>query len=414
MTSLCNANFELDDANEVQEICRRTKPRTASGGVGEEAVAGKDHAELGLNTTKRPFIHGRTTGVNYRSSPIPRNRSEIPNEITNLPSTLLPHAATPDNEDKPRRPSTPDPHTVEGTKLIKPHEKAEPWDDHPRYDLTYHNPNYFQPIENILWLPVNPQAILDSDDTLDLLKAITSEPGGGALGQWSNEIATVLHDTPRSSLESVDLCEEDDYTDGPPPLADAHTSADLRRRETGNALASLERSEIHPQSDASVTSVPLSSPTGLPTIQRVLEDVGANAALHHSTALRQTSSRLSNQSLHRATFVGSSFPNPSNHSLSAPQNPSGLYGAGSLNRTGHFRSGSAASSQCSFRTFSPPAHVDWVLRSALQTRTLISACVDPLTGLGCLQKVHRWWQACLEGGSPSSPFPKPALPEVTE
>lgn len=76
--------------------------------------------------------------------------------------------------------------------LVMPHEKRQPWDDAPRYDLTYENPHYTRPIENILWLPVNPCAILDLNETVDVFRALTSEPGAGALGQWINESSSIM------------------------------------------------------------------------------------------------------------------------------------------------------------------------------------------------------------------------------
>lgn len=355
MTSLSHANFATDDVNEVREICRRTKPRTDSESV-KEAVTSKNHAQLDSDERGRPPLHGGTLGEGSEPSLCLPTHLRIP-----LPPPIMHPSTTPDGANKPHRSPTTYPHVAEGTKLVKPHEKAVPWDDHPRYDLTYQNPNYFQPIENILWLPVNPHAVLDSDDTLDLLRAITSEPGAGALGHWVNEITSALQETPGSSIESLELREvEDVHMEQDRPVAAPHTPADRGHDEADDTSTPFKLGQIQTQMQAAITSEPLSSPTGLPTGQRISEDVAANSILHHPTALRRTSSRLSNHSLHHnpVTPVSLGLPNLSSHSLSTPQNLSRLYGASSVNRTSHFRSGSAASSQCSFRAFNPPAHVD--------------------------------------------------------
>ncbi|KAG8907708.1 hypothetical protein FRB99_002504 [Tulasnella sp. 403] len=95
------------------------------------------------------------------------------------------HPASLENQYTTRRPD-----------LVAPHEKRQPWDDAPRYDLTYDNPHYTRPIDNVLWLPINPCTILDLDETVDVFRAITSEPGAGMLGQWVNESAGHGEDLP--------------------------------------------------------------------------------------------------------------------------------------------------------------------------------------------------------------------------
>lgn len=54
----------------------------------------------------------------------------------------------------------------------------------PSLDRTYENPYYTRPIRDFLWLPRNPTGLLDLDDTVDLNKALTSEPSTGELGVW--------------------------------------------------------------------------------------------------------------------------------------------------------------------------------------------------------------------------------------
>lgn len=110
-----------------------------------------------------------------------------------------------------RNASTIDQYTTRRRDLVQPHERRQPWDDAPRYDLTYDNPHYTRPIDNVLWLPLNPCAILDLDQTVLVHRAITSEPGAGALGQWVNESSSVAPtpvDTGRTDGEVAEDGEE--------------------------------------------------------------------------------------------------------------------------------------------------------------------------------------------------------------
>lgn len=68
--------------------------------------------------------------------------------------------------------------------LVIPHEKHPAWDDNARLDRPYDNPYYSRPIYNHLWLPKNPVGILDLDDTVDVFRALTSDPTHGQLGEW--------------------------------------------------------------------------------------------------------------------------------------------------------------------------------------------------------------------------------------
>ena len=71
--------------------------------------------------------------------------------------------------------------------LVTPHAKHPNWDDFPQLNRTYENPYYVEPIDNFLWLPRNPFGVLDLDDSVDLHEPLTTEPGGGQLGQWVND-----------------------------------------------------------------------------------------------------------------------------------------------------------------------------------------------------------------------------------
>lgn len=75
--------------------------------------------------------------------------------------------------------------------LVQPRPPTKPWDDVPRHDIPYKNPCYGSKIDGFLWLPRNPLDKLDLDDSVELRRAITTEPGGGGLGEWVDETPLV-------------------------------------------------------------------------------------------------------------------------------------------------------------------------------------------------------------------------------
>ena len=58
--------------------------------------------------------------------------------------------------------------TAQHAHQVVPHPALGPWDDQTMVDRPYNNPFYSRPIDNFLWLPRNPCATLDLDDTVDL------------------------------------------------------------------------------------------------------------------------------------------------------------------------------------------------------------------------------------------------------
>ena len=64
------------------------------------------------------------------------------------------------------------------------------WDDNSLPDQPYENPYYALPIKDALWLPINPNGILDLDRTVTTSVALTSEPGAGHLGPLSERITS--------------------------------------------------------------------------------------------------------------------------------------------------------------------------------------------------------------------------------
>ncbi|KAG9033951.1 hypothetical protein FRB95_014030 [Tulasnella sp. JGI-2019a] len=88
--------------------------------------------------------------------------------------------------------------------LVIRHEIRQPWDDAPRLDIAYENPAFTTPIENVLWLPSNPCTILDLDDTVLMYRAITSDPNGGALGEWLNDTNSMYVEAPHTARRPED------------------------------------------------------------------------------------------------------------------------------------------------------------------------------------------------------------------
>ena len=87
--------------------------------------------------------------------------------------------------------------------LVQPHPPTKPWDDVPRHDIPYKNPCYGSKIDGFLWLPRNPVDKLDLDDSVELRRAITTEPGGGGLGEWVDETPLVSNGIAVDGSDSI-------------------------------------------------------------------------------------------------------------------------------------------------------------------------------------------------------------------
>lgn len=96
--------------------------------------------------------------------------------------------------------------------LVTAHEKHPAWDDSARLDRPYDNPYYTRPVTNHLWLPRDPVGILNLDDTVNVFRALTSDPSLGQLGEWI-EGGIALADLPSSV--SVDEMTLPDSEQGP-------------------------------------------------------------------------------------------------------------------------------------------------------------------------------------------------------
>ncbi|KAJ3479556.1 hypothetical protein NLI96_g8973 [Meripilus lineatus] len=156
----------------------------------------------------------------------PQSPVELSSPLASSSSTagLLQAQGSPSNSPtpvpviEPSRPLQEEPESMETrTPLVIPHAPHPVWDDTPSYDRPYDNPYYAQPIRDALWLPRDPTGLLDLDDTVDLLRAVTSEPSGGKIGTWGDEAFI------GSSISSVLLAsfggfDEDDDLSGTPAV----------------------------------------------------------------------------------------------------------------------------------------------------------------------------------------------------
>jgi len=91
--------------------------------------------------------------------------------------------------------------------LVTPHDKHPAWDDTSRMDRPYDNPYYAQPVPNYLWLPRDPVGLLDLDDTVDVHKALTTDPAHEEFGEIVDggvgfaDIHMVFTSTPEDQLQ---------------------------------------------------------------------------------------------------------------------------------------------------------------------------------------------------------------------
>lgn len=112
----------------------------------------------------------------------------------------------------------------QATTLCSSHPVHPSWDDDSSPDHGYDNPYYTRKIVDALWLPRDPLGILDLDDTVDLRVSMTSEPGAGKLGTWSEEDFIGSTMTLPSALSSVfsDIEEDDDDLSYSPIVPQLH------------------------------------------------------------------------------------------------------------------------------------------------------------------------------------------------
>lgn len=135
----------------------------------------------------------------------------------------------------------------DGPDLVTKHEKHSVWDDDARLDRPYDNPYFSRPVQNHMWLPRNPGGLLDLDDTVNVFRALTSDPSHGRLGEWI-EGGIALTDLPPSIASTSSISERlspgsitsrhfngDEEIELPPVIAERveniHNEKDVERAE---------------------------------------------------------------------------------------------------------------------------------------------------------------------------------------
>lgn len=247
LTRFCRAKFERDDLTEARIICGTSTGEDFSPEFADDLtnspVAGEEVRPSGEQliperqsrlsyltwklSRKFGFSYAATLPRRHnhqRRQPNPfRPRSSADSGVPLHPcssTSELVKKATPDMKptftsilQEPIRELAQEPeqiptHDHEETQhtLVTPHPRHPVWDDEPNPDTPYDNPYYTRPIIDTLWLPRNPLGLLDLDDTIDMRISITSEPGAGRLGPWSEDefIGSALSSVFAASFGSVD------------------------------------------------------------------------------------------------------------------------------------------------------------------------------------------------------------------
>ncbi|KAL5501776.1 hypothetical protein ACEPAH_9036 [Sanghuangporus vaninii] len=247
-TRICRAKFEAADIIEAHVVCGITPPRSepeesnsfvnpANVTASSENLKAKTGSSLlGFKTWKLPkgfkFTYraaSRPKAPIGQHKPIPFDEVRASRHLKSWDGTISsPDGITVDSRPVESMPelgaSIPQQTSHERSfsekaaialgrpPLVVPHEKHPAWDDSARLDRPYDNPYYIRPIANHLWLPRNPVGILDLDDTVDVFRALTSDPSLGQLGEWI-EGGIALADLPSSA--SVDDLSTPDLELGP-------------------------------------------------------------------------------------------------------------------------------------------------------------------------------------------------------
>ncbi|KAG0700120.1 hypothetical protein DFH29DRAFT_933566 [Suillus ampliporus] len=236
MTRMCRARFEKDDTEEAQVICRTGTRAGAESedSPGSQIIPSRSHPSDAENVAEdhppSRLLTWRLPGwVNFSYSTAPRKPRRPERR---QPNPFGPHAGSfsrlhsvDENRQAPSTSTQGGPSAVIlggpvhtppaeqqcqppariSTSLVQRHPPLATWDDEPRYDIPYDNPYYTRPITNALWLPRDPLGLLDLDDTVDVYRALTSEPGAGDVGHWFGPCSSI---TPVYQLPSSVLDEE--------------------------------------------------------------------------------------------------------------------------------------------------------------------------------------------------------------
>lgn len=213
ITRMCLARFEKDNIEEAQVVCRtgaganpedhqgsrNLLPEKLPGSTKDGTYGIKDNPSRSRTWQLPPWINFSYSTVPRRIRP-PEQRQPNPfgpraRTFSRLQS-VDENNSTASIQEQPfgnmvcgslNFPSAGDlcqPPACNSTSLVQRHLPVATWDDEPRHNIPYDNPYYTKPITNALWLPRDPLGLLDLDDTVDVYRALTTEPGAGDLGRW--------------------------------------------------------------------------------------------------------------------------------------------------------------------------------------------------------------------------------------
>ncbi|KAI5117451.1 hypothetical protein M0805_005828 [Coniferiporia weirii] len=238
-TRICRAKFETADIIEAHIVCGATPPpppgpdqngsrssAVEGDSAGATTVAAGTSARFktwrlpkGFKFTYNASPHRNRPAGEHKPIPFddathftrlrswdgtiryPYGRTSDPGQMGSLPESQV-ALSDPDRPDLPPQNLT---SPLGRPPLVTQHEKHPAWDDTARLNFPYDNPYFRRPVANHLWLPRDPVGILDLDDTVNVFRALTSEPSLGQLGEWI-EGGIALSDLP-SSLSLSDVSE---------------------------------------------------------------------------------------------------------------------------------------------------------------------------------------------------------------
>jgi len=276
---MCRAQFEADDILEANVACRLVE-------LADERVSVDAATSLGHEVMDRDgdsLIRAHNNPINgskltwkvplwmsfsydtfrhkpnrkaLQRQPIPSNLYR-PSQLSRTSNTSIPtvHRTTPSGTARPyssefpipkQSPQAPSPPPVlhiadDRSGPVVPHPRLQVWDDLTNADLPYDNPFYTREISNYLWLPRNPCAKLNLDDTVDMKVSLTVEANTAPLGTWtglpvhSSPVQTPYSISSRSSIPGISepaILDDDDDIDGtedielPPMIARRVSSRD--------------------------------------------------------------------------------------------------------------------------------------------------------------------------------------------
>lgn len=249
MTRMCRSRFERDNIMEATAVCGIGGANGSDQPI--EPSGGKEDEDNTTSRTSRFRTWRLPQWINFSYAIGPRfkhpleSRPPIPFRNRQRSFSRLDSINESNQEEQldntPRQSSG----TSGSTSLVQKHPPHPTWDDEPRHDIPYDNPYYSRPIASALWLPRNPCGVLDLDDTIDLHRSLTSEPGAGDLGLNQSSSPSGAPVTPiyESPARSPDV-EHGSILLVPPKQYSGEEEIDLPEGIRNRVLAMDRREEI--------------------------------------------------------------------------------------------------------------------------------------------------------------------------